>query len=416
MRPTRSDRPAGAVRRSLTGLALVIAAAGSAGALDALLLAQPVAAQALADVASSEFSLSRETAVLRLELDDGRSLEAAIRDGFAYVDGNRIGAAPRGGELDRAWRELLNQGMDLPSAELPGLLAGWSAPGEVGGAMAAALRDMLQSVAPATAAAPATGDTVDRLLQRIERLEQERLQAERAAQQAERRASRAAEQAAAPRRSRGPFYHFTRGLEGIFSLLLTYVVLFGIAFVAIFFGARKYIEGVADTARHATGRSMLVGLAGGFLAVPVFVLGIIALVISIVGIPALLVWVPLFPFAVVGAVLLGYLAIAHAAGEALAERRFYVHDWFERGNSYYFLLSGLGLLLAFFLAAQVVRMAGPWMGFMQGLLTFIGSAITFFALCTGFGAVLISRAGSRPVRRGGFVDEQEDIFREEANV
>lgn len=414
---SHSDRPLGAVRRTIAGLALAITAAGSALALDAV--AMPAAGQQLARVAGSEFSLSRETAVLRLELIGGQTIEAAIRNGAAYLNGERVGDAPRGGELDRAWRELLNQGMDLPSAELPALLAGWSAPGSVGQAMADGLRGALEVMSAAEepdAAVPAvSGDTVDRLLTRIEQLERERAQAERNAAQAERRAARA-EQAPVRTRPRGPLHHIWAGIEGIFSLVITYVVLFGIAFVAIFFGARKYIEGVADTARNATGRSMLVGLAGGFLVIPAFILGIIALVISIVGIPALLVWVPLFPVAVAVALMLGYIGVAHAAGETIAERRFYVNDWFQRGNSYYFLLTGLGLLLAFFFAAQVVRMAGPWATFLQGLLAFIGGAITFFALCTGFGAVLLSRAGTRPVRNGGYVEDHEDLFREEANV
>jgi hypothetical protein len=369
----------------------------------------------LARVSSSEFSLARTTAVLRLELADGRSVEAAIRDGAAFVDGTRIGAAPRGGELDRAWRELLNEGMELPSDALGGLLAGWEAPGSVGSAMADALRDMLQGDVASAATPAVSGDTVDRLLQRIEQLEQERQRAERSAAQAERRAERAASERPT-RRARGPMFYLGQGLEGIISVLITYAVLFGIAFITIFFGGRKYIEGVADTARNATGRSMLVGLAGGFLVVPTFILGIIALVIYIVGIPALLVWVPAFPVAVVVSLMLGYIAVAHAVGESLAERRFYVHDWFQRGNSYYFLISGLGLLLAFFLAAHVVRMAGPWMGFLHGLLTFIGGAITFFAICTGFGAVLLSRGGTRPIRNGSFAEEQEDFFHEEANV
>jgi hypothetical protein len=141
---------------------------------------------------------------------------------------------------------------------------------------------------------------------------------------------------------------------------------------------------------------MLVGLAAGFLVIPAFILGIIALVISIVGIPGLLVWVPGYPVAVALALMLGYLGVAHAAGEALAERRFYMSDWFERGNSYYFLLSGLGLLLAAFLASQVVHMAGPWLGFIKGILAFFGFAVTFAALCTGLGAVLLSRGGHSP--------------------
>jgi hypothetical protein len=218
-----------------------------------------------------------------------------------------------------------------------------------------------------------------------------------------------------PGRSRGPFYHITEGLAGIFSIVIAYAVLFGLGFVAIFFGGRKYIEGVADTARHATGRSLLVGIAATFLVVPAFVLGIIALVISVVGIPGLLVWVPGFPVAVLVAALLGYIGVAHAAGEAFAERRFYVTDWFQRGNSYYFLLTGLGLLLALFFASMVVFMAGPWLRAISGILMFLGVVSTIACVMIGFGATLISRGGKQPVRAPGSTAER-DMFTEEAGV
>ncbi|MFS8637919.1 MAG: hypothetical protein FWJ74_07520, partial [Gemmatimonadota bacterium] len=153
---------------------------------------------------------------------------------------------------------------------------------------------------------------------------------------------------------------------------------------------------VADTARHATLQSALVGLAGTFLILPAFILGAIALTISIVGIPLLIAWLPLFPVAVVVALLFGYLAVAHAAGEALAERRFYGGDLFKRANSYYYLLTGVGLLLALYIAANLVEMAGPWLGFISGLLMFLAVVLTWAAFTIGFGAVLLSRGGTRP--------------------
>jgi hypothetical protein len=294
-------------------------------------------------------------------------------------------------------------------------LTAWSAPGPTGSRMAEVLTRSLSAEAPADAAADGviapgipTSDSVSRLVERIAELE-------RAVQRAERRNTRVVVDGPERRSSRNPLRYVTEGLAGVFSLLITYVVLFAIAFGVIAFGGRRYIEGVGDTARHATMRSLLVGLAATFLIVPAFVLGMIALVISIVGIPALLVWAPGFPVAVVLGVLLGYLGVAHAAGEAVAEKRFYVHDWFQRGNSYYFLLSGLGVLLAFFLASQVVHMAGPWLRLISNLLTFLGVVMTGVAVITGFGAVLISRAGSRPVGPGGLVEEQ-DLFAEEAGV
>lgn len=388
-------------------------------------LGNPLAAQQAArqaDILSSEISVSREAASLRLELAGGRVVQLAIRDGAAFVDGERIGAAERSGPADRAWRELLNRGMDVPSSELPELLAEWEAPGDVGARMQEALQRALlaPSTVPAADAqadalvAPgmSSTDTLGRLLDRISELESRAREAE----------ARAVTQASTQRRTErtsrrtSPFRHISEGMAGVFSLVVTYFVLFAIGVGVVFFGGRRYIEGVADTARRATTRSLLVGLAASFLVVPAFVLGIIALVVSIVGIPGLLVWVPGFPLAVVLAILLGYLGVAHAAGEALAERRFYGSDWFRRGNSYYFLLSGLGLLLAFYLAGNVVHMAGPWLKVIRGLLMFLGFVTTFLALSIGFGAVLLSRGGSRPMGADGRYEEPNLFTEEEAGV
>jgi hypothetical protein len=394
-----------------TGLGLAVIWATAAGT--------PALAQqagTAAEVVASEISISREEAVLRLDLADGRSVEVAVRGGGAYVDGTRVGAAPRGGPLDRAWRDLLNRGMDAASAELPALLSGWTGPGETGTRLGRAMEEALQTstaAADAAAAAP-DADSVTLLRDRVAELERMVRDAESRAA-AEARAAERRARAAAPPRARSPFRYISEGLSGVFSLLVGYAVLFAIGFGVIVFGGRQYIEGVADTARHATSRSLLVGLAATFLIIPAFILGIIALVVSIVGIPALIVWLPGFPLALVLAVLLGYLGVAHAAGEVLAERRFYVTDWFQRGNSYFFLLSGLGLLLSFFLAAHVVHMAGPWLGVVRGMLMFLGFTAGFLAVTIGFGAVLLSRAGSQPLRPRPAVDEA-DLFAEEAGV
>ncbi|HSJ09856.1 MAG TPA: hypothetical protein VK928_08070 [Longimicrobiales bacterium] len=370
----------------------------------------PLAAQDFSRVLSHEVLLSSRESVLKLELDGDRALEIALRDDGVFIDGTRVGDAQRGGELDRHWRDLMTRAMDASAVELPQLLSGWEAPGDMGDRIRSALAASLQPtlVAPTAPVAPAapvapSSDSLNRLVERISELERE-LESQPEPVVVRREA-----------RSRGPFHYISEGMAGIFSILILYAVLFAIAFGVIVFGGRKYVEGVADTARHATGRSFLVGIAAAFLVVPAFILGCIALIISIVGIPGLLVWLPGFPVAVVLGILLGYLAVAHAAGEAFAERRFYVTDWFQRGNSYYFLLSGLGLLLAFFLASRVIHMAGPWLGAISGILVFLGGVSTFVALTVGFGAVLISRAGTRPVRGSSRV-EDNDLFTEEAGV
>ena len=222
----------------------------------------------------------------------------------------------------------------------------------------------------------------------------------------------------ATRRHRGPDWlaplrWVGRGISGMFATLITYAVLFGIGFVAIMFGGRKYIEGVADTVRAGMGRSFLVGLAGSFLLLPVFVLGVIALAISIVGIPALLVWIPLFPVAAIGAALLGFLGVAHAAGESWAERRYNGGEWITRANSYYYMATGLALLSALFIAAQVITMAGPWLSFINNILNFFGIMLTWAAATIGFGAVLISRGGSRVADRTSM---DAPMYAEQTNV
>jgi hypothetical protein len=61
-------------------------------------------------------------------------------------------------------------------------------------------------------------------------------------------------------------------------------------------------------------------------------------------------------------------------------------------------------------AASLVRILG--FGLLQGLLGFLGSAISFIALAIGFGAVLMSRGGRiRPY--AAYYDFEEDLWAEE---
>ena len=378
--------------RILAGAVLGVGAA--AGASPAQGTADPTA------IIANEIQVSRDRAELKLELADGRKVELAIRSGYdVWVDGKRLGTAARGEELRRSWRELLNRAMDSPADELPHLLIAWESPDdELGRALDRALEAALTGQAPAAPAAVAPAatiggddwsDSVAKLNARIAELEKKLRDRADAATQTTRHVRR---------RDVGwpsPLHHIGHGIAGVLSTLAVYAVLVGIGFVVVFFG-RKYLEGVADTARHETVRSGLVGLAASFLLLPGFIIGAIALAISIVGIPLLLVWIPLFPVAVVLAAIFGYLGVAHAAGESLAERRFYGGEWFKRANSYYYVLTGLALLLGLFIAANVVEMGGPWLGFIRGMLTFLAVVLTWAAFTIGFGAVLLSRAGTKP--------------------
>jgi hypothetical protein len=424
----------------------------------------PVAPGPENPILSSEIAVSRESAELRLELAGGEDLVLLLDEaGAIRLNGERIGGYESRDALDRAWRDLLQRAMDTPAAALPDLLVDWEPPADAAATarrldreLEAALSASAVAQTPGAPAAPAApgdaSDSIQRLNQRIQELEElvddpealrgleqleklERLEELESLDELDaldipalRELRRELERGLrdelrdelrneirvelqdhgwADRWGGSWWRHFTRGLGGVLSTLMTYAILVGLGFLAVFFG-RKYLETIADTARHQTLRSGLVGLAGSFLVMPAYILGLLALAISIVGIPLILVFAPLFPVAVVLGALGGYLAVAHGAGEALAERRFTGSDWFTRANSYYYVITGVGLLLVLFLASHIVTMAGPWLGFLEGLLKFMAIMLTWAAFTVGFGAFLISRGGTRGVGAEGLpMDEEE---------
>ncbi len=431
--------------------------------LGAALMASPARAQAPDSpgpvLASSNISVSRESAQLRLELEGGREVVLELApDGAVRMNGERVGSYERHDALDQSWRDLLQKAMEAPSGTIPQLLVSWTAPAESGGVgrrLDHELESALDAAAPSqpapagaeaeaegaaaggAAQAPAEGAAADarapaapadaedsirhlnEQLQELQRVLENPNAADRRLDELQNLDIPALknlrrdlevqirEQVRSEMRSdmgpdhdwteywTSPWRRITRGIGAIFSTLMVYAIMVGMGFLTVFFG-RKYLETIADTARTQTLRSGLVGLAGSFLVLPAYVLGLLVLAVSIVGIPLLLVYAPLFPVAVVLAVMGGYLAVAHAAGEALAERRFRGTEWFTRANSYYYIITGVGLLLVLFLAAHIVSMAGPWLGFLEGLLKFMAIMLTWAAFTVGFGAFLISRGGTRP--------------------
>ncbi|NIP79864.1 MAG: hypothetical protein GWM90_11835, partial [Gemmatimonadetes bacterium] len=370
---------------ALIGAALLGTPAAPATAQEAAAATGQEEATPTGAILSSDISVSQDAAELRLELEDGRSVSLLLdEEGAVRLNGERIGAYERRDALDRAWRDLLQRAMDTPPAALPDLLAGWSPPEDAPGVARRIDRELEALMASAaatsaeTAAAGDASDSIQRLNERIRELERmvddpaalegleqlERLESleelealdlpalrelrtelERDLRDELRREIRVELRDEGWSQGWGGSWwrHFTRGLGGVFSTLMAYAILVGLGFLAVFFG-RKYLEGIADTARHQTLRSGLVGLAGSFLVLPAYILGLLALAVSIVGIPLILVFAPLFPVAVVLAAVGGYLAVAHGAGEALAERRFTGTDWFTRANSYYYVITGVGLL------------------------------------------------------------------------
>ena len=191
-----------------------------------------------------------------------------------------------------------------------------------------------------------------------------------------------------------PFSRVFRGIGAIIENLVAILIL-GMVGMGVVAFAPLNLDVVAETARRSPGRSAMVGLAGTFLLVPVWVLGAVALAVSIVGIPVMIAWLPLFPLAAVAAAGLGYLAMARNVGEWLADTDYRYTDWIRKSNPVTTIFGGLAGLMIFFVAANVLGIL-PFFGFFKGLLTFVGVMASLVALQVGFGAVLLTRAGRRP--------------------
>jgi hypothetical protein len=237
-----------------------------------------------------------------------------------------------------------------------------------------------------------------------------------AAAEAARGNGRAAREAARSTR-RGPparswMDPIRRGFAGIISTLALGLVLGGIGASLVFYG-RPYLEAVSDTARSSVIRAGLTGLAASFLVIPAFVVLIVALAVSIIGIPFLLIAVPLYPLALFSAAVFGMVAVAHAIGERTAEQSRDSFDLRYR-NSYAYLFTGLGMLLMPLIAAHLIGMTG-FLGFIGTLLKIATWMVIWTAATVGFGAVILSRAGTRrsfvtQSRHSDF--EDEDLFGE----
>lgn len=201
-------------------------------------------------------------------------------------------------------------------------------------------------------------------------------------------------------RVRRNFSRATGGVVGTVSWFLVLAV-FGLLFVR--FGHRR-LETVSDTVRLEFARSLAMGIAGEVLFLPVLlVLGVLVITWPIV---------PFFILAVGLAQVGGYLAVAHAAGEMFARRRFRSR-WLERlrrSNSYYYIVSGLALLLLPFAAGAVMWVFGGAADFARGLIFLVAVVGTWVVVTTGFGGVLLTRAGGSSV----VIDWSSDVAGDEA--
>jgi hypothetical protein len=177
-------------------------------------------------------------------------------------------------------------------------------------------------------------------------------------------------------------------IGSLVSAVVWLIVLLLIGTFVLFF-MRDYFRRAVEVVTNETGRSLFTGILAGLATVPAVVALCIAMAITIIGIFFIPFGVAAFLIAVSGIAILGFLAVAHVAGIAISHKS---KSETPAGEELQYLFTGI---LAFS-ALWIVAAAFTWFPVLGALLRVLAFSVTFVAVATGFGAVVLSWWRSRP--------------------
>lgn len=155
---------------------------------------------------------------------------------------------------------------------------------------------------------------------------------------------------------------------------------------------RDHFKRAVEVVTNESGKSLLAGVLGGLISIPVLVAIVVVFAITIIGVFFIPIGVAAFLIALSGIGMLGFLAVAQVAGIAIAGRR---AAETPAGQELQFLYTGI---LAFS-ALWIVAAAFTWLPIVGTLLRVLAASVTFVAVTTGFGAVIISLWRQRQERK-----------------
>jgi hypothetical protein len=127
----------------------------------------------------------------------------------------------------------------------------------------------------------------------------------------------------------------------------------------------------------------------GLASIPALITLSVALAITIIGVFFIPIGVGAFMIAFSGIAILGFLAVAQVTGIAIAGKR---EAETPAGQELQFLYTGI---LAFS-ALWIVAAAFTWFPVLGAILRMLAFSVTFVAVATGFGAVILAWWRSRP--------------------
>ncbi len=163
------------------------------------------------------------------------------------------------------------------------------------------------------------------------------------------------------------------------------------------FYAGEQLKRVVNTISNDSGKSLLTGLLAGLSTIPAFIALIIVMAITIIGIVFIPLGVAGFFVVLAGVGLLGFLAVAQVTGIAISGESKATET--QAGNELRYLFSGI---LAFS-ALWIIAAAFTWVPLVGTLLRVFAAAVTFVAVMTGVGAVLLAFWRQRQERKAAAV-------------
>lgn len=177
-------------------------------------------------------------------------------------------------------------------------------------------------------------------------------------------------------------------LGSLVSAIAWLLALLLVGTVVMFF-MRDYFRRAVEVVTQESGKSLLMGIAGGLAAVPALIALVIAMAITIIGIFFIPIGVGAFLIALSGVAILGFLAVAHVAGIAISRKS---ASETPAGEELQYLYTGIFA----FSALWIIAAAFTWFPIVGSILRMLAFSVTFVAVATGFGAVILSWWRSRP--------------------
>jgi hypothetical protein len=127
---------------------------------------------------------------------------------------------------------------------------------------------------------------------------------------------------------------------------------------------------------------------GGLASIPALIALVVLMAITIIGVVFIPIGVAAFLIALSGIGILGFLAVAHVTGIAIAGKR---NAETPAGQELQFLYTGI----IAFSALWIIAAAFTWFPILGSILRMLAFSVTFVAVATGFGAVILTWWRSR---------------------